>query len=337
MCACGGQGGEPDASPADAPPGPVDAALPDAEPAPAGTNCFYPYYLDPGDSHDGDATDFLADRTASCSGGSSEGPDFFYRILPGPIPIDLIVDAVVTDTGEPPYDLAVSARTNCFDYESEIACSDQGFGDEHIELLGISSAVTVIVDGTSLYGGRDSGTYTLYTRVRDIVGENDACDPAGQTSRCIDGWRCVAGTCVEDSPALACSLATDMTATLEGGVFDVIETTSAHMSDYYQSQCAFEPELRSPEHIYRFDLTTAADLFATTDFAETEIDTVLYLLGDMCGAPEIACNSDVDRETINLRSTLDVSGLEPGTYYLVVDGESAGLAVGTYRLQVDLN
>ncbi len=84
------------------------------------------------------------------------------------------------------------------------------------------------------------------------------------------------------------------------------------------------------EHVYVYEPTTAQTLVLTTDFAETAVDTVIYLRSD-CRDPdtEYGCNDDAGLGV----STLNVARVEPGTYYIIVDTVSS-TTQGHYRLGV---
>ena len=71
----------------------------------------------------------------------------------------------------------------------------------------------------------------------------------------------------------------------------------------------------APESIFKLELFAKSDLFVTTH--GTGFNTVLYLRrGGCCGA-EVACNDDADGHTT---SVISPRGLDPGTYYVFVDG-----------------
>lgn len=87
------------------------------------------------------------------------------------------------------------------------------------------------------------------------------------------------------------------------------------------------------EDVYELRVTAPKVIVATTEFAETTADTVLYIRGADCqnDASELACNNDMS--TSNKKSTVIKSVTEPGTYYLVVDALSPS-AAGAYKLEV---
>jgi hypothetical protein len=86
------------------------------------------------------------------------------------------------------------------------------------------------------------------------------------------------------------------------------------------------------EHVYQITVEQPIALVARTDFPETEIDTVLYLRRECReSSSELACDDDVGEAT---GSRIRAAELEPGTYYLVVDARSNGLA-GAFKLEVE--
>jgi hypothetical protein len=85
------------------------------------------------------------------------------------------------------------------------------------------------------------------------------------------------------------------------------------------------------EVVYQIEVDRPITLIASTNFPETEFDTVLYLRSECREtSSEIECNDDVGEAT---GSRIRVDDLAPGTYYLVVDARSSGLS-GAFRLEV---
>jgi len=338
--ACGGGGGSSDAGSPDAP-GAADAASPadsgpdalviDAPVLPQGATCTDPFILAPGGSDSQDSSQFAAQTTASCSAGTSAALEVKYLVDMGTTPRDLVARVSVDETADPPYDAVLYARTECTKLATEVACADAGWS-ERIDVLAATGNVYLLVDGTSQHGGLREGSYTLTTSVRDIVAESGACDPAGVTSRCADGFRCVAGTCSTDSAAVACGQATVLD--VSSGSATATATTFAYAADWYQGSCAYDPAAALPEHVYKLSIPAGADLVASTNNPATDFDTDLYLRSSTCDGAEIACADDVDPENHNLTSTLTATNLAGGTYYLFVDGSSNSPGTGTYQLDI---
>lgn len=84
------------------------------------------------------------------------------------------------------------------------------------------------------------------------------------------------------------------------------------------------------EQVYTYTLATPRTLVITTDFAETEIDTVVYVR-TTCRDPltEIGCNDD---DGLNV-STLTLDRVEAGDYFIIVDTQGT-TTTGNYRLDV---
>lgn len=84
------------------------------------------------------------------------------------------------------------------------------------------------------------------------------------------------------------------------------------------------------EQVYVYEPTTPRALVITTDFAETDVDTVVYIRST-CRDPltELGCNDD---DGLNV-STLVLDRVEPGEYFIVVDTQSS-TSLGNYRLEV---
>ena len=83
------------------------------------------------------------------------------------------------------------------------------------------------------------------------------------------------------------------------------------------------------ESVYSINITEPTSLYVTTDFAETSLDTVVYVRSD-CRDPEteLGCNDDSEGVT----STLLVD-LDPGAYFIVVDAHNAGSG-GNFKVAV---
>ncbi len=342
--ACGGGGSAPDAgsavadaaSTADAPPA-ADARpaadappVPDATIYPQGATCDDPIVVTPGDGTTVDTTTMLSSTAGTCANGSNVGKDARLSFDLGADPRDLTVTATVDENADPPLDLVLYARTDCARPATEVACIDAGWS-ERLEVLGQTGVVTVFVNATSQHNGATEGTATITTSVRDVVATDTSCDPTGVTNRCESGARCSNGTCVADSAALECSEAT--TLDLSGGSATVTATTYGYAADWYTGSCGYAPT-GQPEHVYTFTTAGPVDLVASTDDPATDFDTYVYLRSATCGGTEVACADDVNLANHNLASTLSVSALPAGTYYLFVNGSSPSPGTGTYRLTV---
>ena len=331
--------GAPDAAPLiDAAPTIDGTPPPDGPPPLLGNSCVSPFETtEPliSDTQD-TAADFTNAFISTCSLGTNGAPDTVYKIPVGKTPIDLIATLTVDDSADPPFDAVLSARMLCQNSNTELACSDTGIG-ERLEVLGAVDDVFLIVDGTNQFGLANAGSYDLETTTRAIVGDAATCDPAAETSRCAEGFRCVGATCGAETAELACTQAIDLTASLAGGATATVTgTTQLFERSFFAGSCANDASAPFTEHLYTFTVSTTSTLDATTDAPATNFDTVLYLVADACDGVEQGCHDDVDVTTFNLRSHLVVPSLAPGTYYLVVDGSSDSPGTGSYSLSVTL-
>lgn len=111
----------------------------------------------------------------------------------------------------------------------------------------------------------------------------------------------------------------------EGGAVFVGDTTDLQ-GDYLTRSCG--SEARGRDAVFRIEVAESSVLKASTD--GSAFDTVLYLKRDPCTAPgELAC-----AEGAGLGSTLETT-LEPGTYFLVLDGYGPS-SFGAYQLLIEL-
>jgi hypothetical protein len=87
-----------------------------------------------------------------------------------------------------------------------------------------------------------------------------------------------------------------------------------------------------PELVYQFYVQDPQVMVATTALSGTFTDTVLYVRARCTDSTtELGCNDDATIDTNS--STLNVA-LDPGYYFLVVDGRDAS-QVGSFQMQVD--
>ncbi len=86
------------------------------------------------------------------------------------------------------------------------------------------------------------------------------------------------------------------------------------------------------ENVYEFYVAEPRVMVASTNLASTVIDTVLYVRSRCADtSTELACSDDVS-STVR-KSTITVA-LDPGYYYLIVDGKNS-TALGNYQLEVE--
>jgi hypothetical protein len=89
------------------------------------------------------------------------------------------------------------------------------------------------------------------------------------------------------------------------------------------------------DNFYSFTVTSAGNFTITTCGAGTGYDTYIRLYDDVCCGNQIAFDDDDPTCTAysTLHSRIDTVNLFPGTYYVQVEGYSAG--EGTYDLTID--
>ncbi|HET9954814.1 MAG TPA: hypothetical protein VFQ61_09930 [Polyangiaceae bacterium] len=127
--------------------------------------------------------------------------------------------------------------------------------------------------------------------------------------------------CQRPPPNDTCATATPLDPTLEFRTL-VGSTTCARDDAWSTLLCAYD---NAPDVFYRIELPEELGpriLRASTDLPETNFDTVLYVLEGSHGHcfDVLACNDDVP-EPVIASSPSEVSILlDPGEYYLVVDG-----------------
>jgi hypothetical protein len=141
---------------------------------------------------------------------------------------------------------------------------------------------------------------------------DDGCDAASDDQELTEDPTACAGVTFTDLPA-------------DGYVSAVLQAGTNQLSS---ATCGGT----GPELVYQFYVADPQVMVATTALSGTFTDTVLYVR-ERCmeTATEVGCNDDADVDTNS--STLNVA-LEPGYYFLVVDGRDAA-QVGSFQMQVD--
>jgi hypothetical protein len=88
------------------------------------------------------------------------------------------------------------------------------------------------------------------------------------------------------------------------------------------------------ERVYVYAVVDGpATLTISTDHSQTDVDTVLYLR-TVCQAPDSELACDDDGGDLPGTSLISISGVEVGTYYIIVDAFSPG-SLGDFFLTVD--
>jgi hypothetical protein len=165
-----------------------------------------------------------------------------------------------------------------------------------------------------------AGTYALVVRMAEGGGDFIAATWAGGGEGVPPAAPSTAGT-VAFAPGQAGTC--DSPLAISAGTF---EGNTSRGESGNEASCATST---SREIVYRLDI--AARQRASID-VDPRFDSVLYVRKDDCTdtEAEVACNDDVGHER---RSHVD-EVLEPGTYYVFVDG--LGNEAGPYRLKVAL-
>jgi hypothetical protein len=255
-----------------------------------------------------------------CDPASSQSPALYFRYQVGAVAVDLIADVVVDPAA--PWDALATARDDCSDPSTESACADAG-GSQHLEVLGATGTVAIVVGGTTRLGNADRGGFTVSAHTRAVVAAGAACDPAGVTSRCGGDARCVAGRCTATSAAAECAAALDLTPALDSGGASASGRFLVFEPGYYAPSCTGDSDPGWPEQVYRFTVAQPSLFVATTDFPnQTDFDTALYLRQDSCDGAEVSCDDDISTANGLLRSRIQTM-LLAGTYYLFVDTATA--------------
>jgi large repetitive protein len=219
------------------------------------------------------------------------------------------------------------------DYPADPGCRDP-FDDDERDLPQCSDGIDNDGDGLIDYPA-DPG---CFSRLQDS--ELDSCPDGPGCPECADGidndgdglidWpadpgcRAASGAREALPDPAACPGMAPQSLPLHGWTTGMLSPGPSQLS----SPCGGA----GPEHVYEIYVAAPAVLRATTVRVGTQIDTVLYLR-TRCGDPgtELGCNSDAGE---SLRGATLIVPVDPGYYYLVVDGQTA--AAGAYQLQVEL-
>ena len=257
--------------------------------------------------------------SAQCDNTADESAENYFKYDAGSTPIDLVVDVVVDPLN--PWNAVVSSRTDCNNIDTENACT-RGEGSEHLEVLGVTGVVYLIVDGTGVFGGITSGSFTIAAHTRPILAAGDSCDSTGVQNRCGGDTFCQGGKCVATSRTAECTAAVDLTSALAAtGSTTVTGTILAFEPGYYQGSCGFDTFHADPERLYRLTVSTPSMLEASTDDVNgTDFDTDVYIVQGTCDGTELACNDDANGSG-DYRSDV-ATMVQPGVYYIVVDTSS---------------
>ena len=111
------------------------------------------------------------------------------------------------------------------------------------------------------------------------------------------------------------------------GVGVAAETTGTTVGATHDFTPSCSSGSTAPERV--FTLTVPGNLSSlTVDTAGSTYDTVLYIKGNDCGGPDLACNDDSG----GLQSQVMLTNAAAGTYFIFVDGFSS--SSGPFMLHV---
>lgn len=202
------------------------------------------------------------------------------------------------------YDTALYLRRACMDASTELACNDDANEEEtrRSELVQEldPGEYFVFVDG---YKDNSRGQFMLNVTAQAAGGPTPVATDAGVP------------TTPETSRVCAGAVSLQPNTTVQGA------TTGRQ--DSLHASCA--EVTSSPDQVYalRLEQRSHVRVELTGDY-----DTALYLRSDCAQeSTELACNDDLEN---NRASGVELD-LDPGTYYVVVDGY-AGTSAGNYAL-----
>ncbi len=192
-----------------------------------------------------------------------------------------------------------------------------------------AAAAAVRLDITLVDSGKMTSDTIQTELVRPpLVGEGEGCDPEGLLNRCADDQLCetvdVAPVCVT-LQTLRVNACGDAAVATVGGLHTGNVTGGARSLYEPPASCGVEqwgyPGLL-PESLVKIVLESdVASLTISTESENTLIDTVLYVYAG-CGEDNgagLACNDDVDVNTGNFLSRVELTNVAAGEYLVVVD------------------
>jgi hypothetical protein len=309
--------------PADAPPGTLDGAPPDAgailDAAPNacgdGVTILSAAF---GGNVDGVTTGKPNVLSSATCGGSSAGEDVYAVTVP--LRVDLILstafDAPVTN-----YNALIYVRADCDDVATELGCAGSSPLGDVLTVRDVQPGLYfVIIDGVS---GAE-GNYRLGISFRAIQADGEPCDPTGAGSRCDDASQCLdlgAGFVCSTCETRALPLTLDPNLSASGD--------TAAQATTYQPACVGGPA--APEVLYRVDVVAAGgpqDLVVDWT-AAAGLDGVLDVTV-ACGDPATS-EACVNASGQPMRAEAAVvPNVSAGRHYVVVDG-AAGTS-GAYDI-----
>ena len=243
------------------------------------------------------------------------------------------------------YDSVLHVRTDCDDYTSEIACSDDiasGIYQSRVELNLDPGTYSVFVDGylDSVYG--QSGDYTLsYSLTPNPCTSNPCganatgCTPSSDwssfTCQCAAGYIVdpISGVCVLDTgvSGSTCANPTVLPIISVPGSATFSGSSDGAGEDYTSDSCGGAGN----DIVYSFTVTETVNAVFNTD--GSDYDTVLHVRSDCDNdASQLGCDDDGGT---SVQSNLELT-LSPGTYSVFLDAFGSG-NYGNYVLTITLS
>lgn len=237
---------------------------------------------------------------ATCA-GTAHSPDRVYAL-------DVATRSRVRVRMQSTYDGALHLRGQCADATTEIACNDDAGDTRH-------SLVTATLDPGRYYVIADG-----YSRPAPST---DQSEPTFQSSQgdftlSVDIGQGTGGA--GDTCATATALTTGQT---------TVTADTFALNDDLSGSCG---GAGAPDAIYRLDVRSRTRVRARLGSADFQ--GVFYLRSG-CGGTGAAAGNELACAGGSAGGEIDVS-LQPGTYYLVVDGENAN-AFGSATVQLQLD
>jgi hypothetical protein len=176
------------------------------------------------------------------------------------------------------------------------------------------------------------GTQTCLSTCRwDVCVGGGVCTP-GSTASCTVGSCTGTQTCDSTCAWGACDVGTTPTNDTCAGAINVgsggsFPGTTCGATNDYTATCA--GGANSPDVVYRLDITQLSTV--TVDLCGGSTwDTALFIRSGSCTGTQVGCNDDA----CGLQSRISMA-LDPGTYYIFVDGYSS-YGAGTFTLNVNV-
>jgi cysteine-rich repeat protein len=252
--------------------------------------------LSPGTPHSGSTAAQASglDGGEHC-GGAAAGEDIYTFELDERA--DVTVTTALPATDHP---TVVYVRSDCNAVASQLGCS----AADVLQLPALDpGSYFVIVDGAD----GAAGNYQVRVDVRPLRQAGEACDPAGESSRCDDGLVCD-GTCVAAAP----SCTAGALAIVLGGAGSNVQHGSTTGASGYAPACAASGS--GPEKVFRALIGPGAMRDLVLDVRSTGGLAAIAEITSQCGdsTSSLACSPDA--------GVAVVDNVQPGEYFAVVDG-----------------